>query len=155
MKKHAALLIALSLGLSACQSGGTKETAGTLLGGVAGAVAGAQFGKGSGQLAATAIGTLAGAYIGSQIGQSLDRADKAAMQQTTQQSLERAPSGQTSSWSNPDSGNSGTITPTSTYKTSAGQDCREYTQTIKVDGKEETARGRACRQADGTWKIVQ
>jgi hypothetical protein len=34
-------------------------------------------------------------------------------------------------------------------------ECREYSVPITVGGKEETAYGRACRQADGTWQIAQ
>jgi hypothetical protein len=34
-------------------------------------------------------------------------------------------------------------------------ECREYSVPITVGGKEETAYGKACRQADGTWQIAQ
>lgn len=34
------------------------------------------------------------------------------------------------------------------------QECREYQQTVTIDGKPQKAYGRACRQADGTWKTV-
>ena len=141
--------------LAACgEDTGTKQTFGTLLGAGAGALIGSQIGSGTGQLAAVAIGTLAGAYVGSEVGKSLDRADRAAMQQTTQSSLESTPSGTTTEWRNPDSGNSGTITPQPAYESSSGQYCREYQQTIVVGGQTENAYGTACRQADGTWKIV-
>ena len=141
--------------LAACaEDTGTKQTFGTLLGAGAGALIGSQIGSGRGQLAAVAIGTLAGAYVGSEVGKSLDRADRAAMQQTTQSSLETAPSGTTTEWRNPDSGNSGTITPQPAYESSSGQYCREYQQTIVVGGQTENAYGTACRQPDGTWKIV-
>ncbi len=142
--------------LAACQGSdaGQKQTLGTILGGVGGAVAGAQFGSGRGQLAATAAGTLLGAFLGSSIGKSLDRADQAAMHRTTQRTLETAPSGRTSTWRNPDSGNQGSITPQPSYQTATGQHCREFQQTVTVGGKTEQAYGTACRQPDGTWKIV-
>ena len=147
-----ALVAVIGLGLTACQDAGTKQGVGSVLGGVGGAVAGAQFGSGKGQLAATAAGALLGALLGSEIGKSLDRADQAAMSQTTNRTLESAPTGQASSWRNPDSGNSGTVTPTRTYQRSGGEYCREYTQTVRVGGKTEEAYGTACRQPDGTWK---
>ena len=128
-----------------------KTTGGTLLGAAAGGLAGSQFGKGKGQLATTAIGVLAGGLIGNQVGTSLDRA---VMTQTTTRTLETAPSGQTSSWRNPDSGNYGTVTPQPAYQTASGQYCREFSQTVTVGGKTEEAYGTACRQPDGTWKIV-
>jgi surface antigen len=147
-----ALVAVIGLGLTACQDAGTKQGVGSVLGGVGGAVAGAQFGSGKGQLAATAAGALLGALLGSEVGKSLDRADQAAMSQTTNRTLESAPTGQAASWRNPDSGNSGTVTPTRTYQRSGGEYCREYTQTVRVGGKTEEAYGTACRQPDGTWK---
>lgn len=146
--------VALSLGLAACADTGAKQTGGAVLGGLGGAVAGSQFGQGKGQLAAVAAGTLLGALLGSEVGKSLDRADKAALASTTQTTLENQPSGTSSNWSNPDSGNYGTVTPTRTYQTNGGQYCREYSQTINVGGRSEEAFGTACRQPDGTWKVV-
>ena len=92
--------------------------------------------------------------IGSEIGKSLDRADRLYAERTAQSALERAPVGQSTAWSNPDSGHSGTVTPTRTYQTAQGQNCREYQQTVTIGGRTESAYGRACRQADGSWKIV-
>lgn len=150
------LIVAVALGLTvaACEGAGQKQQVGTVLGGVAGAVAGAQFGGGRGQLAATAAGALLGALVGSEVGKSLDRADRLAMQQTAQRTLEDEPTGTTGEWRNPDSGNAGTITPTRTYQNTDGQYCREYQQTITVGGQVEEAYGTACRQPDGTWQIV-
>ena len=152
--KFAVLGIA-ALALAACsETMGQKQGIGTLLGAVAGGVAGSQVGKGRGQLVATGVGTLLGAIIGGEIGKSLDRADQLAMQHETQSTLETAPSGSTSTWHNPDSGNSGTVTPTKTYQQSDGTYCREFQQTVTVGGKTQEAYGTACRQPDGSWQIV-
>ena len=35
-----------------------------------------------------------------------------------------------------------------------GMNCRQYTHTIYIDGKPQTARGAACRNPDGTWQPV-
>ncbi len=143
------------LALAACTSkAGPKETVGTLLGAAAGGLAGAQVGKGRGRLVATGVGTFLGAMIGNEIGKSLDRADRLAMQRTTQRTLESAPVGKTSTWENPDSGNYGSVTPRKTWRQDDGTYCREFTQTITVGGRTEEAYGTACRQPDGTWKIV-
>ena len=139
--------------LAGC-SGGEKEKAGTVIGAGLGALAGAHVGKGKGKLIAVAVGTLAGAALGSEVGKSLDRADRIAMQRSTQTALESNRTGSASTWRNPDSGNRGTVTPTRTYETARGDVCREYQQTITVGGQTETAIGRACRHADGTWRIV-
>ena len=68
-----------------------------------------------------------------------------------QASLENSRSGRASEWRNPDSGNSGTITPTRTFEED-GQYCREYRQTVTVGDETETLYGTACRQPDGSWK---
>jgi surface antigen len=143
----------LALALAGCQSAPTKEDIGTVLGGIGGAVIGAQFGGGSGRIVGTAVGTLAGAFLGREIGRSLDAADKAQVQRATQ-AAETAPVGQQIVWSNPETGNSGTVTPTREGQDTAGNTCREYKSTVNVGGKTEEAYGTACRQPDGTWKIV-
>ena len=144
----------LALALAGCQSTGPKQTGGTLLGAAAGGLLGSQFGSGAGKLAATGLGIAAGAWLGSEIGASLDRADRLYANRTAQQSLEKSPTGVTSTWRNPDSGHSGTVTPTRTYKSPDGRYCREFQQTVTVGGKTEEAYGTACRQPDGSWQIV-
>ena len=142
-------MLALSF-LSSCE---TKQQSGVLLGGATGALLGSQFGKGSGKIFGTGVGALLGAFAGSQIGKYMDEQDKMRMEKTTQNTLERSKTGQTSSWQNPDSGNSGTITTTRTFQ-NEGRYCREFTQTITVGGKTEKGYGTACRQPDGSWQIV-
>lgn len=160
--KYIVALLSVAALLSACnpnQQGSSgpnvnKSDVGTILGGALGAVAGSNVGKGKGNIAAIAAGTLLGAYLGREVGASLDRADMAYYQRTSQNALETNKTGTTSRWVNPDSGNSGTITPTHTYTTSNDVHCREYTQTINVGGKMVEGFGEACRQPDGSWKIV-
>ncbi len=156
---HAARILIVGLivfGLTACETNNTgqKEVGGALLGAIVGGLLGSKIGGGSGQLAATAAGTLLGAYAGSQVGRSLDKADRLYAERTAQSGLERAPSGRTSTWSNPDSGHSGTFTPTNSYRSRDGMDCRDYTQTATIEGRTEEVHGTACRQSDGTWRVV-
>ncbi len=140
--------------LAGCTSmGGTKETVGTVGGAIAGGVIGSQFGGGTGKLVATGVGTLLGAFIGKEIGASLDRADLAHMGRA-QEAAYSAPVGETISWNNPESGRRGTITTTRDGWNTANQYCREFQQTIYVDGRAEQAYGTACKQADGTWKVI-
>jgi surface antigen len=158
MKKLIAALLVATLTLSftpdRAMAGdtGPREVIGTLLGGALGGVAGAQFGKGRGKLVATGVGALAGAFIGRDIGRQLDRVSAAYHARTTQTALERAPTGRTSTWRNPDHNTRGSVTPVKTYR-SAGAPCREYQQTIVIGGKTHEAYGTACRQPDGSWKI--
>ena len=147
-------IVILLFGLVACETdAGPKERGGTVVGAVAGGLLGSTIGKGSGQAIAIGAGVLLGGIIGSEVGKSLDRADRAYMHRTTQQSLEYGRSGETSSWVNPDNQHSGTVTPTRSVRTETGGPCREFQQTVTIDGRSERAYGTACRQADGSWKI--
>lgn len=159
MKKIVAVSsVVFALALAGCQTGGTgmgtKETVGTLGGAVAGGLLGSQIGGGTGKLVATGVGTLLGAYLGNQLGSSLDRADQAYASQAEQRAY-GAPIGQSISWNNPQSGNSGTVVPVRDGTMADGSYCREFQTTIVVGGKSERAMGTACRQPDGSWKIVQ
>jgi len=152
------IVIALvSVFVNGCQTieNNPKQTLGTVLGAGLGGLLGAGVGSGKGQLAAVAVGVLAGSYFGSEIGNSLDKADKAFMDKNATEGLEYSKSGTTTAWKNPDSGHSGTFNPTKTYRSSTGENCRTFESTIYVDGKEERAVGQACRQEDGTWKIIR
>ncbi len=132
-----------------------KETFGTVIGAGLGALAGSQIGGGKGQMAAIAIGTLAGAWAGNNVGKSLDRADKLYARKTSQNALEYNQVGETGTWRNPDSGHSGTTTPTRIYQTASGQSCREFETTVTIDGKQQKAYGAACRGPDVSCKITQ
>jgi surface antigen len=151
MKKTVMLLVVM-FSLTGCLSGGANQGAGTVLGGITGAVLGSKIGKGGGRVVAIATGTLLGAALGSKIGQYLDENDRRKMAAATQTSLENSPIGQETSWENPDSGHSGTVTPTRTYADNSSKPCRDYQQTVMIDGKAEILTGSACRQADGTWR---
>lgn len=132
----------------------TKSDVGTVLGAAGGAVLGNQVGKGHGRVAAIAVGTLLGAGIGHEVGASLDRADMVYYQKAQQSALETAHAGETLPWRNPQSGHAGSFTPSNYYTNNAGQYCREYTQVVQIGGRSEEAHGTACREEDGTWRIV-
>jgi len=146
--------VAVSALLAACSQGGfTKQDAGIGVGAVAGGVIGNQFGGGDGKVLATALGAVVGGIVGSEIGKSLDDNDRRLAQEAEFSSLERGQSGVGQPWRNPESGHYGMVVPGKPYKRVA-QDCRDYTHTIYIDGKPQTMRGTACRNADGTWRGV-
>ena len=157
MKKIILMMaMVMSVGLAGCeniQNSGTKEKIGGVSGAVLGGVLGAQVGSGSGRLVATGVGTLLGALVGSEVGRSLDKADMVYAQRANHQA-HSAPIGDSIEWNNPESGNSGSVTPTRDGNDTAGRYCREYQQTIYVGGQQETGYGIACEQPDGSWEIV-
>jgi surface antigen len=149
----------LALGVMGCagnpQTGtGPKENTGTAVGAIAGAVIGSQFGGGVGErVAAGLAGAAIGGLLGNRIGASMDDEDKQRAYEAQRQALEGGQSGAPVSWRNPDSGRYGTVVPGPAYQ-QAGNTCRQYTHTIYIEGKPQTARGAACRNPDGTWTPV-
>lgn len=148
MKKLAVTALSLSVLLSGCANV-TNEGVGTVTGGVVGGILGSQFGSGAGKVAAAAGGALVGAFLGGKIGQYMDRQDRMEMQRA----LETAPTGRDVVWTNPDSGNRYTVRSTRTYYVSQ-QPCREYITHAVIGGKNQQIYGTACRQADGSWRVV-
>ncbi|MAW13668.1 MAG: glycine zipper 2TM domain-containing protein [SAR116 cluster bacterium] len=157
--KKMAVILALTTGLAACQTTGTagnSQTTGAVVGGLAGGLLGAQVGQGSGRVAAAAVGAALGALAGSAIGKSLDDRSQQLAGNAVKTS-HTAPIGQQISWSNPQNANGaaqGYVVPIRDGRDSAGNYCREYQNTIIVGGKKQSAYGTACRQPDGSWKIV-
>lgn len=148
MKKYLLMSLSLSILLTGCTEV-NNEAVGTVTGGVVGGLLGSQFGGGAGKVAAAAGGTFIGAVLGGRIGKYMDRQDRLEMQHA----LETAPTGRAVSWKNPDSGRHYHVTPTRTYYVS-NQPCREYTTRAEIGGKTEQIYGKACRQADGSWRVV-
>ncbi len=140
---------------ASCSNTSGGALLGTLGGAALGGFLGSQIGSGTGQLAATGAGVLVGGLLGNQIGKALTCRDQQQVQHTTQRTLETQPSGTAIAWNNPDSGNSGTVTPTQTYQTASGTYCRNFEQTVTVNGQTEVGTGTACRQPDGSWQIQQ
>lgn len=56
-------------------------------------------------------------------------------------------------WRNPDSGRYGDVVPGPAYQIN-GANCRQFTNTVYVDGAPRTERGTACRDPDGTWTAL-
>ena len=140
------IILAISLGMISCADL-NNQSIGTITGGAVGGLIGSRFGGGAGRVAAAAGGTIIGAYLGGRVGQTMDRLDAMNLQNT----LETKSTGNKAVWTNPDSGNAYTVTPTSTYYSNS-RPCRKYQMTAKIDGKLETINGTACRQQYGSWK---
>jgi len=153
-KVAAIVLLTFTLSSCAAMQREYQENPKAMLGGLLGAGAGAGIaalaGGGPGAIVGAAVG---GALIGGFVGHKLDNRDKQLAAQAAQRAFEQNQAGQPSVWNNPDSGNSGSITPTKTYQLATGQYCRQYQQTILIGGEQQQAYGTACRQPDGTWQV--
>ena len=133
---------------SCTQQPASNQQVGTIAGGVVGGILGAQFGKGDGQVAAAAAGAIVGGMIGGSVGESMDEVNRAKMAQV----LETSKTNQAQTWVDPDTHTEYTVKPTKTlYK--ANTVCRNYTMSVVIDGKLQTASGVACKDAQGNWQI--
>jgi surface antigen len=143
------LLVSAAVVLSGCETM-SKQDQGALAGAAIGGAVGHNFGSGRGKALATFAGAVLGAFAGSSIGRQLDGYDELQ----AQRALEYNQTGYASSWVNPDTGREVTIVPVETYQRDSGQYCREYRTQVEVGSGVEEAYGTACRQPDGSWKIV-
>lgn len=139
----------LCLTLAGCAAQGPREETGMVIGGLLGGLLGAQAGDHHLRPVAIVAGTIIGASIGGSIGSYMDETDRLRAGQT----LETVRTGISSAWRNPDTGVQYQLTPTSTYETTQGP-CREYTMNALIGGRHEQVYGTACRQADGSWRII-
>jgi surface antigen len=155
LAKTVPALVALSV-LAGCtnSSGGggfSSEQTGTVLGALGGAAAG--YALGDGEWWAIGAGALVGGLVGNRVGNYLDERDRQQAYSTANYALNNNPDGQMATWSNPDKGTSGYTTPTETYQTTNGT-CRTYQTGVTANGQSDSGTGQACRQSDGTWKLV-
>jgi len=79
-----------------------------------------------------------------------------------QSGLERNPIGVTSSWDNPTTGHSGTVTPTHTMTPKDQPPCRDFVIVVNIGGDETHGYGRyfketgtACREDAGIWQVLE
>jgi len=126
----------------------THEQAGAVAGAGVGAAAGNAMTRGS------VVGTLIGAFIGAAIGADIGRQMDAYDRERAAYALEYYRTGEPYAWVNPDSGYEYRCTPMEAYDGNDGP-CRDFVMQTIVDGRPEDVQGTACRQPDGTWRMVQ
>src|SRR5262245_27946049 len=147
-------VLALAIALAGCQAGGGVGPD-IAIGGLGGAAAGGLLGAAAGGGGAgIAAGTILGGLLGAGIGQVLDQRSQRLQAETVFRTLETAPSGTVTTWANPDNGTQGAVSPVRTYRNPAGDYCREFEQTVTIGGQPQRSYGTACRQPDGTWRMV-
>ena len=96
-------------------------------------------------------GRVAG-VLGNGLGASLDDKDRQKAYAAEVQALEQGEPGEPVGWKG-SATRHGTVVPGGYYET-RGVRCRDYSHTIYINGRPETARATACRNPDGTWTPV-
>ena len=149
MKKIVTVVVfsIFTISLAGCAS---KEEAGALSGAAVGAALGSTIGRGSGKALAIMLGVAVGASIGQTVGRYMDEQDR----MRTSMVMEKSRTNEVTTWHNPDTGYDYSVKPTRTYEVEQ-RPCREFTMDAKVGGKTKQVYGTACRQADGSWKIIK
>ena len=108
--------------ITACESNNSNqsEQIGSATGAVIGGVIGGKIGKGDGKKLGVGLGAIFSSFMGKIIGRKINELDLKKSSQTTEEALEKTDKGQTNTWSNPDSQNSGSTTPTTERFTQNG-----------------------------------
>jgi surface antigen len=145
----ARIVILLFMGLltliTACDQYNRRQT-GAAAGAAGGAVLGQVIG---GSTEATLLGGAIGGVLGYIVGDRMEQSDRTQLNQT----LETNPSYETSTWTNPDTGNQFSVTPQPAYDDpQTSQVCRKVQLLAEVDGQTERTDAVACRQ-DGRWVL--
>lgn len=150
MKKSALFLLPiLILSLSSCANNQlSKGSKGAGIGGAGGAVLGQAIGRNT---EATLIGAAVGSLLGYIVGNEMDKFDK----QELNQAYEFGPSGQSTNWVNPDSGNRYQVTPQPAYNPPQQPQsfCRQAEILATIDGRTEKTYTTACRNSSGQWVL--
>lgn len=134
------VMLALALALSACGTAG-KGAGGTGLGLLGG-------GSSAQKPETSLLAPLGNGLLGNSAGQ-LDASDRKKALEAEYRALEYSPAGKSVSWSGSGS-NSGDVTAAQAYQVGS-QNCRQYSHSFTIGGAQQTSRGTACRNADGSW----
>jgi surface antigen len=155
VKKVIAVILCAGM-LAACESdgyGSQNEAIGTVVGAGLGAALGAHA-RGDARAPTMILGALVGGAIGNRIGARMDEANRIRHERVSYQALEHGRSYETAGWYDPDRDVRGSFTPRPAYRDDRGFYCREFQQEIWIGGRREEGYGTACRQPDGSWRIM-
>ena len=147
--RQAMAATAAALLLAGCMTG-SGGTTGGVAGATQGEVEGSEFAVPG---AEAPIGVVAGGLLGAEVGRSLTEADRQIALRAESEALEYGRAGRPVEWRSAATNTTGEIVVGASYQVNR-LDCREYTHTVRIDGRARVAQGTACRQPDGDWRIV-
>lgn len=140
MRIRLVLVAGLLVGVAGCGTTGSSQ------GSAAATSAGAAD---SGKI----IAAMSGGLINGSIGAGLSQSEKRNALQAEYKALEYTASGQPVGWKGDQPSHYGQVIAAQPYRVGS-QDCRQYAQTVYAGGAGATARGTACRNADGSWSLL-
>lgn len=130
------------------------DPAGVLLGALIGGLIGNAAGRDGNRDGATLAGVIIGGAVGARLTGDLDCADRSYAYRSYYNGFNSGRPGSRYSWRNPANDHRGDVVVGNYYNDRAGFRCTTFTQTIYIQGRPQVATGRACRQPDGTWAVI-
>jgi surface antigen len=127
-----------------------RKAIGAVMGGAIGGVIGAQVGDGAGRRIAILAGAAAGTLIGSHVGRKMDEADRACVGEA----LEKAPDNGTVQWASSDGSTTYRVKPI-TRQPDTDLSCRLFELEATTAAGSSTSKANACRESDGSWRLVE
>ena len=100
-----------------------------------------------------AASTILGGVTGGAIGNALGKEDATTHTRRNLEALDALAEGQTSSWSNSKTGNSGSTTVRRVALRADGTVCKLYTESIRTGVETITRDAYACKAPGGTWTV--
>ncbi|MDP2260980.1 MAG: RcnB family protein [Caulobacter sp.] len=131
----------------------SPDPAGVLIGALIGGLIGDAIGDDRGSGGAI-LGVILGGAMGAALTQDLDCEDRSYAYRSYYDGFNSGRPGSIHRWRNPRNGRYGQVRIDGYYNDAGGFRCTNFTQTIYIDGRPRLGRGRACRQPDGSWAIV-
>jgi surface antigen len=98
---------------------------------------------------------IVGGALGANLVKHLDCQDRSYAYKTYSNGFNSGRANSNWQWENPENGHYGDFRVGDYYNDQGGFRCATYTQQVYINGVPQAASGRACRQPDGVWAIVQ
>lgn len=148
------VLVALTLAGCAADTGSTsqRQVDGMSLGSITSSLFSTASNSPNNGITGSVGAPPSGGILNGPVGASLDDRDRARAAAAEKQALEHGEPGEPVGWRGA-KGRHGTVVPGADYEI-RGTRCRDYSHSIYIDGRPQTARTTACRGADGTWSPV-
>jgi surface antigen len=135
-----------------CRS--SADPAGVIAGALIGGLLGNTVANGGGRAPATIAGVIIGGALGGALTKNLDCEDRSYAYKTYYDGFNAGRPNASYQWRNERNGHYGNFRVADYYNDPDGFRCANYTQEIFINGRPQSATGRACQQPDRTWAIV-
>lgn len=131
-----------------------SDPGGALIGALIGGLIGNSVGDDGNRAGATIAGVIIGGVIGNAMSKDLDCDDRSYAYRSYYNGFNSGRPGARYGWTNPRTSRRGDVVVDNYYTDRYGFRCANFTQTVYFQGRPRVTRGRACRQPDGAWAVL-